>query len=160
MLPLAFTGHRKLEGKYQVPKFIQDHLLSAIETAKGWGFDEFRCGMAVGTDMYFAEQVLAHNYPLIAFLPFKGYEDMWPKAQKEQLKALLAKAAQVKYVSEPPYYPWKMILRDKVMVQDTSLVLSVWDGRTEGGTFKTIEYAKELRLPIWNINPKGKVGWL
>ncbi len=136
------------------------NLRQVIKQARGWGFDEFRCGMAVGTDFAFAEIVRSLGYSLHAYMPFKGFGSTWPQSQQDKLREYLEYADVVKYVSEPPFYKWKMIVRDKVMVEDTSLVIAVWDGREEGGTYQTVEYAKKLELPIWNINPKGTVGWL
>lgn len=157
---MAFTGHRKLLGSYRVPEPVQLAIQEITKLARGWGFDEFRCGMAVGVDMYCASTVIDLEYPLHAYLPFKGYENKWPKAQQNTLQALLAKATKVKYVSEPPFYSWKMILRDKVMVQDTGLVVAVWDGREEGGTYQTLKYAKDMGTPVWHIQPDGKASWL
>lgn len=151
MLSLAFTGHRKVGGKYELNETLMSNLRHSILKVRAWGFDDFRCGMAVGADMNAAEEALTCGFNLHAYLPFKGYEERWPKAQKDRLETILKQATRIQYVSEPPFYAWKMILRDKVMVQDSSLVLALWDGREEGGTYATITYAKELGIPVWNI---------
>lgn len=145
---LAVTGHRQFDGRYEVPGFIQANLHSVIVRAVGWGYTEFRCGMALGVDMLFAEMVPPES--LHAFLPYKGYHLNWGKTNQERFNRILSNAGQVTYVTAPPFASWKMILRDKVMVRDTTLVIAVWDGRESGGTYVTIKYAEKLGIPVFN----------
>lgn len=151
MLPLAFTGHRKFNNKYIVPAQVLSNLRQAIKKASRWGFDEFRCGMAVGFDSACADIVLENRLPLHAYVAFKGMELKWPEAAQKKYQDYLKSATQVRYVSTPPFYSWKMILRDKVMVKDTSLVITAWDGREDGGTWTTLQYARDLGIPILNV---------
>lgn len=157
MIPLAVTGHRK---PYKVPEVVSYALENIIQKARRWGFSEYRSGMALGVDQEFARLVLKNEQRLSAYIPFKGYEDTWPQRAKEEYYRLLSEAYRVLYVSGSGYQKWKLMVRNKVMIKDVSLVIAVWDGRDGSGTYQAVEYAKSQGIPIWHIQPDGSTGWL
>ena len=58
--------------------------------------------------------------------------------------------AEVVFVSEPGYAAWKMQVRNKWMVDNSDLVLALWNG-TDGGTANCVRYAEKVGKPITNL---------
>jgi hypothetical protein len=50
-----------------------------------------------------------------------------------------------------------MQARDQYLVNNSSLGLAVWDGRTTGGTYLTISMARKAKLPVIIFNPKTEL---
>jgi uncharacterized phage-like protein YoqJ len=55
------------------------------------------------------------------------------------------------------YAPWKMMLRNKYMVNNCDVLLALWNG-TPGGTQKCVAYAESVNRTIWKINPADIIG--
>lgn len=146
----AFTGHRKINNTHQLSPVHQLAVIKAVKKAVEWKFNEFRCGMALGADMTFADAVMSNGRQLHCYVPYQGFELGWSQENQDLYNTYLEYASKVVYTSEPPFAKWKMLVRDKVMVKDTTLVIALWDGRVTGGTYHTIEYAKQLGIPIYN----------
>lgn len=63
---------------------------------------------------------------------------------------LMAHARKIEILSEH-YYPRCHLIRDEKMVQEGTDVIAWYDGRKEGGTFYTVNYADKLNKPVFNI---------
>lgn len=59
----------------------------------------------------------------------------------------------IKGYQELIYYPAKMQKRNEYMVDNSDIVIAVWDG-TKGGTYNCVKYAQKLEKKIIQINPK------
>lgn len=147
---VAGTGHRpdKLggytrEAKDKLIKLAQDYLKEAKP-------DKVISGMALGWDNALGWAAVRLGIPLIAAVPFKGQERMWPQESKDNFEALLYCAEEVVYVSEGGYAPWKMQVRNKWMVDNCDVVLAIWNG-TDGGTANCVKYAESVGKPIVNL---------
>jgi uncharacterized phage-like protein YoqJ len=166
-LTACFTGHRpnKLGGYNESNAIMTDvktRLERAIDyTVDSLGITTFISGMALGVDMAAAELVLKwrdqfprYGIRLIAAVPFEGQERMWPDTSQDRRHDVLAQADAVEYVCEPGYAAWKMQKRNAWMVDNSSLVIAVWDG-TKGGTGNCVEYARkaEHKPRIIRIDP-------
>ena len=111
--------------------------------------------MAVGCDTYFAEAVLQlkEQRPeliLEAVIPCPGQADRWPETDKQRY-ALLVRQCDHLTVLEDSYSEHCMQRRNRYLVDQADLLISVWDG-TPGGTGSTVRNAKETGveiLPIW-----------
>lgn len=162
---VCFTGHRKIQGSFynhnnptQEWLNLLNHLIGVVDTFYRNGVRTFISGMAIGVDTAAAEAVLRlkPNYPdmrLVAAVPFPSQASKWPQASKDNYKRILSMADDIHTVNEDPYAGWKMIARDKYMVDQSHYVIAIWDGRTEGGTYHTVSYAKENNRPIFRIEP-------
>jgi len=110
-------------------------------------------GMALGVDQWFAEIVLDRGLPLVAAVPFEGQESTWPMASLRTYHALLRRARGVHMVTPGGYTAWKMRRRDRWMVANADQGIAVWDG-SRGGTGHTVDYAREIGLPMEFIHPQ------
>ncbi len=135
------TGHRNVPTKkveYVTVKLEQE-IMRAIEG----GYTRFISGFAAGTDLLFSEIIveLKDKYPIIleAAIPYskrlKTPDKMFQKLIKYCNKIVIHCDA----YSKDCY-----IKRNRYMVEQSELVIAVWDGRHTGGTAATISHAKRF----------------
>ena len=147
---IAGTGHRpnKLGGYgddiYQ--KLVQLAMTYLKETRP----ERVISGMALGWDQALAEAALGSDIRLTAAIPFKGQENKWYPSNTVNYNKLLELADRIHIVSEGGYSVYKMFLRNEWMVDHADRVVALWNG-TPGGTTGTINYAKQLNIPIDNL---------
>ncbi len=101
--------------------------------------------------MYFAEAVLSlraerPDVTLEGAVPYQGQEKRWSKALQEKYHRL-AVACDTLTILKPTYTSGCMMERNRYMVDRSSLLIAVFDGRP-GGTRNTFEYAKAVGLTI------------
>lgn len=58
------------------------------------------------------------------------------------------------YSKSPRYAP---IARNYKIVDKSDVLVALWDGRTSGGTYRTIDYADKLGKPIILLQPYRRV---
>ena len=133
------TGHRDIpEDKKE---FVIAELEKEIRAAVADGYTRFISGFAEGTDLIFAALIIelkAQGHPLVleAAIPYAGrLNSADPFFQKilslcDRIKVLCEKS------SRNCYY-----IRNRYMVDESSRVIAVYDGRKDGGTTYTINYA-------------------
>lgn len=133
------TGHRPNKlGGYSKKAF--NHLVSiAEEWLKENKPSKVISGMALGWDQALAQAAINCKIPLIAAIPFKGQESAWPQESQYYYMRLLEKAENIHIISEGGYSPSKMQIRNEWMVDNSDLVLAMYDG-TKGGTQNCIKY--------------------
>lgn len=165
---VCFTGHRppKVGGYNEnnpIAKYVKEELRFEIEEAIRDGYNRFIFGGALGVDTWAGEivaQLKSANLsetPIILELysPFEGQEGNWPDESKIRYYNLMAECSNVVEVCEPGYAPWKMIVRDKAMVDEADLVIAVWNGDLgNSGTGHTVSYAKEKKKDMIIIDPR------
>ena len=149
----CFTGHRpdKLPwgSRESDPRCLtlKRRLTQAVEGAYAQGMRHFICGMAQGSDMYFAEAVLAlrrerPQVVLEAAVPCLGQESSWPEVLRERYRRIL-ESADIKTVLSHRYTPSCMEERNRYMVENSGVVVAVFGGG-RGGTFNTLRMAYRL----------------
>lgn len=152
---IAGTGHRpeKLGGYTQVT------FDAATALARDW-LTEHRpekgiSGMALGWDQALAQALLDLAIPLIAAVPFEGFDRRWTVAAQGRLSRMLEQATEV-HIVHP--YPGTigLHLRNEWMVDRAELMLALWDG-SWGGTFNCIRYAEKKRVPVENLWSRWEV---
>ncbi|MFA5450184.1 MAG: SLOG family protein [Clostridia bacterium] len=116
------------------------------------GFDYFISGMAQGIDTYLAEIVLDlkklfPNILLECAAPCKTQAKYWEQKDIERYNKILAQADKVTYVFEN-YNKFCNQVRNRYMVNNSELVLAVWNGEKSGGSYMTIKYAQKAKKPI------------
>jgi uncharacterized phage-like protein YoqJ len=147
---VAGTGHRpdKLGG------YGDDVYQKLISLATDWLSDNLPTkvisGMAIGWDQALAQAAIDLQIPLVAAIPFKGQEDLWPEKSRIRYKEIMTKASTVKTVCSGAYAGWKMQTRNEWMVDQCDMVLALWDG-TSGGTGNCVRYAKKTNKPLINL---------
>ena len=119
-------------------------------------FDTFVCGMALGSDMYFAEAVLQakNDYPdirLVAEIPFANQANKWLSESRNRYERIHTQCDEWNVLAET-YDPKMFFLRNKEIVDKSDELLAIWDGSDEGGTAQTVELAKDKCIPIIQID--------
>jgi uncharacterized phage-like protein YoqJ len=173
---VCFTGHRpdKLGGYDEtnpIAEYVKAQLRITIWNTIQDGYRRFIFGGALGVDTwagevvadmrdntYHGDDIDGHYYPRISlelYSPFEGQEKMWPEESKIRYYSLMARCNGIVEVSEPGYKGWKMIVRDKAMVDASDLVIAVWNGDLgKSGTGHTVAYAQKKNKPIIIIDPR------
>ncbi len=169
MLPLinpdntcCFTGYRpeKLPWRYDESSIrcvrLKKKLYDIIDALYFSGIRHFICGMAKGSDMFFAEAVLKlrekyHDITLEAAIPCQTQTRSWSEKDIERYNRLLD-MCDYKTMVQKEYTKDCMLKRNKYMVKNSSVLVAVFDGQS-GGTSFTINYAKKRRLEIIQIFP-------
>lgn len=160
-MTVSFTGHRpsRLGGydkRVGVNADVCTFLKSAIERLKAEGAEDFISGAALGVDQWAAEIVLELGLNLTLALPFAGYGENWPLESRQHLEELKKKANRVVIVCEGEYKPHKNHERNKWMLDNSQVVVAVWDGGTEGGTASAIRGVKKAGKRVLRFNPMTK----
>jgi len=147
----CFTGHRpdKLpwgsDEKDSRCLELKRRLYQALERAYDQGMRHFICGMARGTDLYFAEGVLAlrERYPDVTLegaRPCESQASSWPEPEQLRYNQILD-CCDYETLVQHHYDRGCMQRRNRYMVDRSSLVLSVYNGVPKGGTAQTLAYA-------------------
>lgn len=158
---IAVTGHRpdKLFGyDLMAPGY------GAIRTELKKIFTEYGCaalwtGMALGIDQLAALAVLDLNdagagITLKAAIPCQGHSSRWPERSRLLYDAILSKCQEKITVTPEPYAAWMMQKRNEYMVDRADLVVAVWDGGKNGGTWNCVNYALKKDRPVLRIDPR------
>lgn len=147
----CFTGHRSSRLPWGDDETdprcldLKERLAGTLEGAYNSGCRHFICGMAQGSDLYFAEAVLAlrqvhPEITLEAAVPFVGQADRWPEADRLRRQRLLDQC-DFETMVQHHYTAGCMARRNRYMVDRSGLLIAVYDGRPQGGTLNTLSYA-------------------
>ncbi|MBR5093869.1 MAG: DUF1273 family protein [Oscillospiraceae bacterium] len=151
----CFTGHRpqKLPWGYNErdPRAMDmlDRLEQELDGVFRRGYRHFLCGMAEGCDLVFAELVLAlredvPSVTLEAAIPCPGQSTRWAVSSRARYDKILSLCDKISVISQT-YTPDCMMLRNRYMVDRSSLLIACSNGRP-GGTMSTIRYAWDQGL--------------
>lgn len=159
---VSFTGHRpdkfawKYDEKDERCVALKARLRQVIEDCILKGYTHFITGMALGVDTWAAEICLGLKvkYPITveAAIPCQGHSSKWIKSSIVHYNALLSKMDKVTLVTDKPYSPALMQVRNQYMVDHSKLQVAVWDG-SQGGTYNAVSYAKTKEKFIIVLNP-------
>jgi len=153
---IAITGHRpnrlnkEYDGKGPMSLWIKSEINKILEEKSP---TKLISGMALGVDQLFAEIAIERDLELLAAIPCRNQEKMWPQKSKDRYDRILAydKCEKV-YVSEK-YSGWAMQKRNEYMVDRSTLTIAVWDG-TFSGTGNAVQYANKINKEIIRIDPQ------
>ena len=156
------TGHRPkgFPFKYGIDKQKHNSYLSMLEekiklAIAEYGITNFISGMAIGVDLDFAEIVLKmrNKYPITleCAIPCPNQTLKWNSADKLRYENILNSADEISLISQQ-YTPECMLKRNRYMVDKSQLVIAVFNGIKQGGTWYTINYAKRENKVIELIN--------
>ena len=162
----CFSGHRpgKLPwgNNENDPRCLElkDKLFDIVSSLYFSGIRHFICGMALGSDMYFAEAVLSlgerhEDAVLEAAIPCPEQAEHWSGEHRRRYEALLGRCGMRTVVSRS-YTPDCMEKRNRYMVDATAHMIAVFNG-SPGGTKSTIEYAQRKGLDIILLDPDRMV---
>lgn len=144
---LSFTGHRPEKlGGYSAQ--AMDRLVAVAKACIRLEKPErVLSGVALGWDTAVAIAALELEVPLTCCVPFEGQESRWPEASRKHYTEILRLADEVVVVSEGGYSSTKMQIRNEYMVDNSDLLVALWDG-SGGGTYNCIQYA-EFKKKSW-----------
>lgn len=146
---LSATGHRpdKLGGYAPwVDEKLRRLARVIIETCEPV---EVISGMALGWDMAWAEAAIELGVPMCAALPFDSQTSRWPESSQRRHAEILSRASRVITVCLPGYSPLKMQIRNEWMVNNSDMIVALWNGTT-GGTYNCVKYANKRSKPVFN----------
>ncbi len=160
----CFTGHRPsgLPFKYNEkdPRCIElknriRFNITRLITENG--VTNFITGMAMGIDIFAAEEVLKlknmfPNIKLICAIPCPNQTDGWNSYWCQRYDDILSKASESIVLSQE-YSKACMHIRNRYMVDNSNYIIAVWNGKN-GGTSSTLKYAEKKNRKITIINPE------
>lgn len=155
MVRVAVTGHRpdKLGGyaAHASHRAIRRHMRDFLEQApEGELF--LLSGGALGIDQFWIEVGLFLQLPIIAVLPFKGYDSKWPVASRQVYEKLLAQCHEVSYIGSE-YKPDIYQKRNEFLVDNSDVLVAYWNG-SESGTKNCVDYAISRNKIVNEFNPE------
>lgn len=147
-MKIAVTGHRppRLKGQEEDIYIWFEEQISMARLMYG-KIDEVYCGMAQGADQIFYRAAANSYLRINCCYPWKK-KDMDFIEQAALGGTTIAPMLTRIWLYDQ--YPGKKgyIERDRYMVDHCDVLLAVWDGVEEGGTWDTIKYAREKGRPI------------
>lgn len=161
---VMFTGHRFQNLPFgfdetnikclKLKQIINTRICELIEKDSATNFIS---GMAIGIDMICAEIILElkNDYAHISLecvVPCESQPDRWSEALKQRYYRILNECDK-KTVLQKEYTSDCMYKRNEHMVNNSDIVLAVWNG-SGSGTSCTIKYAKEKGRRILVFNPE------
>lgn len=149
----CFTGHRELPTGWDRWKLSAKLKKTIVEQINN-GIQFFGAGGALGFDTLAAQTVLKLKkaYPdikLILVLPCRDQAAKWPAADVEEYERIKSKADKVVYTSEK-YFNGCMHKRNRRLVDNSSVCICYLTKPT-GGTYYTVNYARERGLEVINV---------
>ena len=142
------TGHRDIPEE-KIP-YVHSQLLQELLHVMEGGYTHFISGFASGVDLIFAEIVsnLKRKYPITleAAIPYSGRMNT-----PDQTFHRLLKECDIVRIHTDKYCKCCYMVRNRYMVDHSTLVIAVHDGRKSGGTAATIRYAYQMRRIVREI---------
>ena len=150
---VCFSGHRIVPFAKQ--NEIMRLLRNEITKSYNEGYRCFYCGMAIGFDLLAAKATFSLKSELpqikiIAVLPFREQNEKWNEKNKVEYETILKKVDDVIIVSDH-YHQRCFLQRNDYMVQRSSRLITLYDGKSKGGTFYTLNKAIKNGLYVINI---------
>jgi len=158
----CFSGHRpeKLPWRKREddPRCLRlkEKIRDVAEAVYLSGVTHFICGMARGCDMYFCEELISlrEEHPDItieAAIPCEEQAKTWTEQERSRYFGLIAEC-DIETLVGRAYTPDCMIKRNRFMVDNSCVLIAVYDG-TLGGTMQTVNYARRKGIDIIQIEP-------
>lgn len=146
---VCFTGHRDIEAwrKFE----IKEKLFEVIKSLIYKGYTDFYAGGAYGFDMMAALEVLRvkelnNNVKLHIILPYKKNVNNYCSYDKYTQNLILERADDVECLFER-YITGCFHTRNRKMVDSSSVCVAFLE-KSSGGTYFTVNYAREKGLEI------------
>lgn len=148
------TGHRPQGIPAESHQWVEQELERlAIKLRDEHGTQIGISGMALGSDIWWAKAVKFAWLDLWAFIPFPQQADRWQPADVALWNEMRSRAAH-EIVIAPEYSVQALFQRNEVMLENSDLVIAVWDPTTtSGGTYATVQSAVRRGLPIIHLHP-------
>jgi hypothetical protein len=147
---IGITGHRPLG--FSEPKHVKSVCADVVKYYKHIMHNvEFNTGGCNGADSWVAESCIYEKIDFNLYLAFPANIQgrFFSREERISLDLQILSANKVSTVGN--YYKVANYhIRDRAMVDDSHIVVCFWEGRREGGTYKTIEYALKCGKQVFN----------
>lgn len=156
---VSATGHRPQHLTPDARTWTRAKLVRAAE----WLRDERGTttgisGMALFTDLVWADAVVKAGLTLGAYIPCPQQPDRWTPGDRREWQRLLDIADPAysrTFATE--YSPEAMRDRNEGMLADSDAVVCVWiPGKYNGGTWHAVRQAHQLHRPGVHLNPEAQ----
>ena len=84
---------------------------------------------------------------LCAYVPSRDFAERWNYNDRRRYQDMLSSADSITYVSEK-FGVASAHVRNMAIVDNSDIILAVYDGVSSGGTYRTIEYAKKRGVKV------------
>ena len=159
----SFTGHRPARlrmacGSDAVRALTECLYRHTLYLYYESGIRHFFSGMAQGTDIWCAQQVLRlrrykPEVSLHCVLPCYNQEKSWSERERRVYREILSQADEVFYLNGS-YFQGCMQERNRYLVDRAQTLLAVYDGAPGGGTEYTVRYAQSRDRRIILVRPQ------
>ena len=159
----SFTGHRPARlrmacGSDAVRALTECLYWHTLYLYYESGITHFFSGMAQGTDIWCAQQVLRlrrykPEVSLHCVLPCYNQEKSWSERERRVYREILSQADEVFYLNGS-YFQGCMQERNRYLVDRAQTLLAVYDGAPGGGTEYTVRYAQSRDRRIILVRPQ------
>ena len=153
---IAISGHRGLPA---ATASVIDKAVRAALAELGADVIGLSC-LADGADQIFARAVADAGGRIEAIIPAKEYRDCLPAKCRAEYDSLLALAGAVRQLPFAQANPQSEMAASQLMVDEADELYAVWDGlpaRGYGGTADVVAYARQRKIPVHVIWPRGAV---
>lgn len=158
----CFSGYRpnKLPWRFNEDDerciHLKTKLFDVVYALYKSGIRHFICGMALGSDTYFCEAVLKlrdkfDDVTIEAAIPCEEQAKRWTEPQRDRY-FYLVQQCDSEHIVNYQYTSTCMVDRNRYMVDNSSVIVTVYDGQF-GGTMQTVSYAQSRGLEIIQIAP-------
>ncbi|MDL2248743.1 DUF1273 domain-containing protein [Tyzzerella sp. OttesenSCG-928-J15] len=145
----CITGHRDFPVEKRL--HIQDELEKALRLAIADGYTHFISGFARGIDLTFARLVAEYKQDiggitLEAAIPYRNRLN-----SRDGYFEKYIKHCDKIHICTEAYHPSCFHKRNDYMLEKSSRLIAVYDGRQGGGTFSMIKKAEKLKRDVFLI---------
>ncbi|MDL2280634.1 DUF1273 domain-containing protein [Selenomonadales bacterium OttesenSCG-928-I06] len=158
ILTCGFTGYRpsKLPKEPDKLEEVKRNIAKQIDLAISAGYKHFISGFALGSDLYFAEEVLKakkkHPHIILeAAIACETQSSRWSESDRGCYFDLLIRCDIKTYINYE-YHPNCYLERNDYIISQANRLICVYDGK-RGGTMYTVNRAKEKGIEIFIIKP-------
>jgi hypothetical protein len=154
---IGFTGHRHLQSPEKVAGALRKVIDSLRAEIPG---QLFGCSsIAIGADTLFAEACVAAGIPWIALLPHpeEDFKRDFQESDWKRTSALLERALRVEALSRTRDRDVAYLECGLSTVEESDLMIAVWDGKSPrgtGGTAEVVAHVRNVAKPLVLIDPE------
>ncbi|WP_131787059.1 hypothetical protein [Protofrankia symbiont of Coriaria ruscifolia] len=152
---IGITGHRGLS--HEIEEYVRRELRQLLGTIPGDQLTGISC-IADGADSIFAEIVLELGGQLSVVVPATTYRNDLPASHHLDYDRILDAAHTIQRLDHEASNSEAHMDASRLIVNDADELIAVWDGepaRGYGGTADVVAYAKDRRIPVRVVWPRG-----